>query len=48
MLRTLVVVVLVMLAGCSGAPQGNHSSSPCASKGEASRECQTMRYMNAP
>jgi hypothetical protein len=43
--RTLCLIVLVALAGCSGLPLGQSAPSPCAA-GEASYACQVERYHN--
>lgn len=47
MARTLCVVLLVALAGCSGLPRGQVTASACAA-GETGYACQVERYHNAP
>jgi hypothetical protein len=43
MVKTISVVFIVALAGCSGMPKYQHTASPCFA-GEASYECQVERY----
>ena len=45
MLKALIVVFLLALAGCSGVPNRPYIESPC-SAGEASYACQIERYHN--
>ena len=41
-----VLVLLLALAGCSGAPRQVDTSSPCAGGNESSQACQVYRYQN--
>lgn len=43
MARTLIVFVLLALAGCTAVPQRHHAAPACAAS-EASYECQVQRY----
>lgn len=43
MARTLIVFVLLALAGCAAVPQRQHAASACAGS-EASYQCQVQRY----
>jgi hypothetical protein len=45
--KVSVLLVLLALTACAGAPQGQYTRSAC-SGGEASSACQVERYMNAP
>lgn len=45
MARTLCLMVLVAVAGCSGLPAGQPGPSACAA-GEATYDCQVERYHN--
>jgi hypothetical protein len=45
MIKTIGVVFLLVLAGCSGLPQYHSTASPC-SAGEATYACQVERYRN--
>lgn len=47
MVKALSLILLLALSACSGVPQGQYSSSPCASS-QSSHDCQVHRYMNAP
>ena len=41
-----VLVLLLALAGCSGAPRQYDTSSPCSGGNEGSQACQVYRYQN--
>jgi hypothetical protein len=43
--KPLVLIVLLVLAGCSDMQPYQRTASPCAA-GEASMECQVYRYNN--
>jgi hypothetical protein len=45
MVKSLSVVFLLALAGCSGLPRAQYVASPC-SAGEATYACQVERYHN--
>jgi uncharacterized lipoprotein YmbA len=45
MIKAFSVVLLLLLAGCSGVPQRQYTISPC-SHGEVSYACQIERYHN--
>ncbi|MDP3858450.1 MAG: hypothetical protein Q8Q73_11900 [Stagnimonas sp.] len=45
MAKSFLVVLLFLLAGCSGVPRAPDASSPCYAN-EASYECQVERYRN--
>jgi uncharacterized lipoprotein YmbA len=47
MVKALSLILLLVLSACSGVPQGQYSSLPCASN-QSSYDCQVLRYMNAP
>jgi hypothetical protein len=46
MTRTFIVSLLLVLAGCSGLPSRQDTSSPCQVS-EASSACQVERYLEA-
>lgn len=45
MVKSFGVVLLLLLAGCSGIPQSRATASACAA-GEATYACQVERYQN--
>jgi len=45
MIKAFSIVVVVVLAGCAGTSQRQHSASPCFAS-EASYDCQVERYHN--
>jgi hypothetical protein len=45
MIKSLTLIVLLALAGCSALPPPQLVASPCATS-EASYECQVERYHN--
>ena len=47
MLKASSLIVLLVLAACSGVPQGGYVASPCSTS-PGGYECQVQRYMAAP
>jgi hypothetical protein len=45
MTKASSILLLLLLAGCSGVPQRQSAASPCAA-GESSYPCQVERYHN--
>ena len=47
MVKTISLIFLLALAGCSGIPQGQYAASPCATN-PGGYDCQIQNYFRAP